>query len=370
MDSMQAECQPDTKDGGNFLIYLHTFSDLSSKNPILVSKSEAKSSIHIFVVPEKKIKSALELSRFQRSETFYLVLDFIGNISIAVQGKRLTDKLPMSTAAQKIMNLLKKLEQLAIETPPVEQPQRFGNMAYRTWHQKMSSSTMELIKDLLTNDLSNAAKELDVYLRDSFGNSTRIDYGTGHELNFIMFLMGLFKINILKKEDEATIGLKVFDLYLNFARKLQVTYRMEPAGSHGVWSLDDFQFVPFIWGSAQFGINPPIEPVKFVEDQVIDELRNQYMFISCIDYIRQVKTGNFAEHSNQLWSISAVPSWTKISTGLIKMYQKEVLGKFPVVQHIYFGSLFTLTSMPDNTRLPNVKLGEQGLMGPPLPVNL
>lgn len=48
------------------------------------------------------------------------------------------------------------------------------------------------------------------------------------------------------------LGLTVFHCsYLDVVRKLQHIYRMEPAGSHGAWSLDDHQFVPFIWGSSQ-----------------------------------------------------------------------------------------------------------------------
>jgi hypothetical protein len=36
---------------------------------------------------------------------------------------------------------------------------------------------------------------------------------------------------------------------------------------------------------------------------------------------------------------STVPNWTKVNTGLIKMYQEEVLKKLPVVQHFWFGGL-------------------------------
>lgn len=58
--------------------------------------------------------------------------------------------------------------------------------------------------------------------------------------------------------DRAAVGCKVFTRYLNVVRKLQQTYRMEPAGSHGVWSLDDYQFVPFIWGSSQLIGSPSV----------------------------------------------------------------------------------------------------------------
>lgn len=295
-------------------------------------------------------------AKWESSETYADLLSFINSICACIRGKSLSFKCQISPVAQRLLEMLGKLEKFALETPPVDQPQRFGNVAFKAWYQKMSANISGLLEEVLPEGLRDAVAELVPYLLDSFGNSTRIDYGTGHELSFIMFLMAMFKIEALEKTDDVAIVIKIFDFYLNFVRKLQVTYRMEPAGSHGVWSLDDYQFIPFIWGSAQL-INTPIEPEKFVEAETIETYRKEFMFIGCIDYIQQVKTGHIAEHSNQLWSISAVPSWTKISSGLVKMYQKEVLTKFPVIQHVLFGSILTLNPAKAGSRLPQPHFG-------------
>lgn len=312
-----------------------------------------------FIEPQKEVKNAMEMVRWEKSETYFDLLGFVNSLCMCIQGRNNSYKCQVSPIVQKLLDVLGKIEKLAIETPPVDQPQRFGNIAFRNWFQKLKDNAPLYLTEILPENLHGSIVELLPYFLDSFGNPTRIDYGTGHELSFVFFLMALFKIEALTNTDELAVAIKVFNTYLVFARKLQVTYRMEPAGSHGVWSLDDYQFMPFIWGSAQL-IGTPIEPVKFVEQETIDEHRKEFMFIGCIDYIQQVKTGHIAEHSNQLWSISAVASWSKICTGLIKMYQKEVLSKFPVIQHVLFGSIFTLNPVKPGTRLPQARLG----MGP------
>ena len=52
---------------------------------------------------------------------------------------------------------------------------------------------------------------------------------------FVMFLACLFSCQVLNiNQDVAATGLLVFSKYMDLVRKLQLTYRMEPAGSQGV----------------------------------------------------------------------------------------------------------------------------------------
>lgn len=302
---------------------------------------------HRFLEPEKAVKNMTDMTVWEKSEAYMEYTGFIATLNESIKGKPLSVDCKISEGVSKVLNMLDKIDALIGEFPPVEQPQRFGNIAFRDWLEKLKTLGTSLLQETLHLSLHVAIPEVRAYLIESFGNGIRIDYGTGHEMAFIMFLCCLYKIGALQSEDDVATVLLIFNKYLTISRKLQRTYRMEPAGSHGVWSLDDFQFIPFIWGSAQLVDQPRIyPPAKFLEEEVIQKYHKEYMFISCIKYINEVKTGPFAEHSNQLWSISAVESWSKINQGLIKMYKREVLGKFPVIQHVLFGSLLPIRRFP------------------------
>ncbi|KAL0965111.1 hypothetical protein UPYG_G00276930 [Umbra pygmaea] len=297
---------------------------------------------HVYVVPRKEIAMVPDMGKWKRSQAYADYMGFIVTLNEAVKGKKLTCEYKVSETIEKLLVLLGTMDRWIDETPPEEQPSRFGNKAFRTWYAKLDQEAEVLIAAVIPQQQGAAAPEIAVYLKEAVGNPTRIDYGTGHEAAFAIFLCCLCKIGALNGDDQLAIIFKVFDRYLEVMRKLQKTYRMEPAGSQGVWGLDDFQFLPFIWGSSQLIDHPTMEPRHFVDEKVVNENHQDYMFLECIKFINQMKTGPFAEHSNQLWNISAVPTWSKVNQGLIRMYKAECLEKFPVIQHFKFGSLLSI----------------------------
>ena len=116
--------------------------------------------------------------------------------------------------------------------------------------------------------------------------------------------------------------------YLQLVRKLIKTYTLEPAGSHGVWGLDDHAFLPYVFGSAQYG--PPItekdptpmegshsnapNPADVTKATAVERLRKSNMYFGAIGFIYDVKTGPFWEHSPTLYDISGVKAgWAKIN---------------------------------------------------------
>ena len=298
-----------------------------------------------FVIPSTLVKSAEMIKTWEKSDSYFEYLGFILAIGDSVKGRKIKENIDVSDKSQKVLDLLSTLKQYINDCSPIEMKTRYGNPAYRDWYEKLESSADELLENVVGDEIKRkgGVAELIPYLLDSFGNKTRIDYGTGHEMAFVMLLCALFKIGVLTEADKVAVGLKVFSLYMDLVRELQTVYRMEPAGSMGVWNLDDYQFVSFIWGAAQLSTDKErIKPKSISDPDMAEMLSKDNHFFACLSYINKVKTGPFHEHSNQLWNISGVPLWSKVYTGLVKMYRAEVLCKFPVIQHVQFGSVFTL----------------------------
>lgn len=310
-----------------------------------------------YQVPIRAIYEENDLEEFKRSNSYKEIISFVKACSESVTGVSF-ESIPIdsiSESIQKCKAFMGLLSSLIDEIPPLQQPMRYGNKAFRDWHARLLLETDKFLTDLLPSELQSAKIELAPYINQSFGNETRIDYGTGHELNIILFYLCLCKLKVLTEKDFQSIISIGFWSYIQLMRKLQDVYMLEPAGSHGVWGLDDYHCLSFVFGSAQLINHETIVPNSINDNDILKEYSSSYLYLEGISFIKKIKSkAPFHETSPMLHDISGLSDWTKVHTGLLRLFQGEVLGKLPVIQHVLFGSLLSKSWTPNVQHSPTM----------------
>ncbi|KAK6581350.1 hypothetical protein PZA11_006041 [Diplocarpon coronariae] len=297
---------------------------------------------HVFVKPIKKIYEGHDVPSFLTSQAYRDIGIFVMQLNKAMCPRKssepgqsktwpLDSPITLSEPVRKLQELLQSIGAIIEEAPPDTGPRRFGNISFRKWFEILESRIPALLKSHLPksvldfNDTSEGGvsvlDELTPYLMGGFGSSQS---------------------------------------YLRVVRRLILAYNLEPAGSHGVWGLDDHSFLPYIFGSSQYC--PPIaendpmplegaisncpKPGDIAKKSIVDRQRKHNMYFSAVGFINDVKTGPFWEHSPILFDISGVRSgWGKINK---------------VVQHFPFGSLFSWEQDPNADEVaPSVHTANQ-----------
>ncbi|EPQ27991.1 uncharacterized protein PFL1_04318 [Pseudozyma flocculosa PF-1] len=357
--------------------------------------------------PVKRINSDSDTLLWISSEARGIYSLFVQRIAEACVGKPTRPLPPRPASAahsidaqepmERLLQFVRHIDAWTDEIEPQSKPQRFGNLAFRDWGARLEERADELHRQLLPLHLHAFIPELSPYLVESFGSFVRIDYGSGHEFCFAAWLCFLYRLGFFEagKDDgddggssshqmwpptqiEERLGLEAFPLYLDTVWRLQDRYGLEPAGSHGVWGLDDYQFLPYVLGAAQLRSQSTLRPSQIVvasahpqllgslpdktpstlishpptipsallapasssASSASDETPLPNLYLTSLLRIQVLKRGPFHEHSPLLHDIStSVPNFIKTYTGMVKMYEAECLDKRVVVQHFKFGGV-------------------------------
>jgi serine/threonine-protein phosphatase 2A activator len=243
-----------------------------------------------------------------------------------------------------LTDLLESIEQSVDSfNVPQNSKYRYGNREFRPFIEESAFTLIDNWKPL-QDSLDDT--ELKSHLKASFGNLNRIDFGTGHELEFLIFLFLYCKLP-LAANSRAQIFYACYPRYYRLQKKIIAKFRLEPAGSRGVWGIDDYFFLPFLFGSTQLINMPSLEYTpnlavlkKTLENAKAQGILENYLYLRALLFDYEEKGADFSSHSPLLWDLSGLESWSKIATGLLKMYEKEVLSNKTIVQHVKFGILF------------------------------
>ena len=172
--------------------------------------------------PEKQIKNAVDVESWIKSKGLGL---FLTSLLLLIDINTSTS-IPQQKS-NRVLTLLSALDTIEAQIPIIltsdsHLKNRFGNPLFKvllTWLSKHCSH-------LLNGDTYN--EESGWYFQNSFG-STRLDYGSGHEMNFMAFIIIEYKQNQTNEFGQELIKL-VYARYITLIRTIISSFNLEPAG--------------------------------------------------------------------------------------------------------------------------------------------
>lgn len=191
---------------------------------------------HVFIKPVKKINEGQDVQTFLTTKGYGDIAKFLLQLNAAMFPRRIPNSedqvwdlgsanIRSSVPVEKLCHLIMKLDQVIEEAPPDPGPRRFGNISFRKWYSIVAQRVDELFRDIVPATILNAGQqgeervtawdEIRAYLLGSFGSAPRLDYGTGHELNFMALLGSLWKLGYFDATDPSNearaVVLRVID---------------------------------------------------------------------------------------------------------------------------------------------------------------
>lgn len=124
-----------------------------------------------FTKPIRCIFNERDLESFRKSSTSTEIFEFVKCCAGAVVGRKISDEITVSSCVQKTVHFLSKLNDLVDEIPPIQQPMRFGNKAFRDWYLRLDGIVTEFLTDVIPESMvsAGALDELSPYLMGAFG---------------------------------------------------------------------------------------------------------------------------------------------------------------------------------------------------------
>ena len=176
----------------------------------------------------KQINNGDDVSEFLTSRAYKDIMTFILQLNRAMFPSKIPaedesqrqsvqtwplscDAVDFSEPVRRLQLLLERVESVIEDVPPDTGPRRFGNIAFRKWHEELEKRADDLLRECLSSELLDlkgndsesvtAKTELKAYFIGGFGSGQRLDYGTGHELSFLAFLAGIWKLGGFARDD-------------------------------------------------------------------------------------------------------------------------------------------------------------------------